>query len=99
MVGTVTHFQFATAILLLRFNESPPSTTESNLSRGRAERGFCAQTVSSEVLHENVALLFNAPNEAVAPFFLTVVNCLDILNSLGMLPALICKAAHVQRGG
>ena len=62
-------------------------------------RGFCAQTVSSEVLHENVALSFNAPNEAVAPFFLTVVNCLDISNSLGMLPALICKAAHVQRGG
>jgi hypothetical protein len=45
------------------------------------QRGFCAQTVSSEVLHENVALLFDAPNEAVAPFFLTVVNCLDILNS------------------
>jgi hypothetical protein len=98
MVGTVTHFQFATAILLLRFNESPRSTTESNRSRGRAER-ICAQTVSSEVLHENVALLFDAPNEAVAPFFLTVVNCLDILNSLGMLPALICKAALVQRGG
>jgi hypothetical protein len=61
-------------------------------------RGFCGQTVNSEVLHENVALLFNAPNEAVAPFFLTVINRLDIFNSLGMLPALICKAAHVQPG-
>jgi hypothetical protein len=62
-------------------------------------RGFCAQTASSEVLHENVALSFNAPNEAVAPSFLTIVNCLDTFNSLGVLPALIRKAAHVQRGG
>ena len=62
-------------------------------------RGICAQSVSSEVLHENVGLSFDVPNEAVALFFLTVVNCLDIFNALGMLPALICKAAHVQRGG